>query len=148
MNFVRLLAMVAALGAAAVNAAYVPPEIVEPPALVEVIDQTGTWDTPQEILDTAAGYAAPGDKIVVVGNVRDVPEHRTGTGYVYIVRDVGTVLNADGDGRVDGYPAGHDYISYRGMGFAPGDRVATYTIMNPETDWCDDDMGRWDYLLG
>lgn len=148
MDFVRLLAMVAALAAAAVNAAYVPPEIVEPPALVEVIDETGTWDTPQEILDTAAGYAAPGDKIVVVGNVRDVPEHRTGSGFVYIVRDTGTVLNADGDGRADGYPEGHDYISYRGMGFAPGGRVITYTLMNPETDWCDDDLGRWDYLLG
>ena len=148
MDFVRLLAMVAALAAAAVNAAYVPPEIVEPPALVEVIDDTGTWDTPQDILDMAAGYAAPGDKIVVVGNVRDVPEHRTGTGFVYIVRDVGTVLNADGDGRVDGYPEGHDYISYRGLGFATGDRVVTYTLMNPETDWCDDDLGRWDYLVG
>ena len=140
------------MGSAAMAAGIIaeqPAGIIEDaPELLEVIDETGTLDTPQEILDTAAGYAAPGDKIVVVGNVHDVPEHRTGSGCVYVVRDVGTVLNADGDGRVDGYPEGHDYISYRGTGFEPGDRVITYTIMNPETDWCDDDLGRWDYLVG
>lgn len=73
--------------------------------------------------------------------------HRKGT--VIIERAIGKVINNSKDGRVlnQGGNTEYDYISYRGVDCKKGDIIVTYLLYNPENNYCDDIVARWDYVL-
>lgn len=79
----------------------------------------------------------------------DLLENRMGT--VIIERCVGVVLNEAGDGRVlNGGKDMGDYIAYRRLGFpvSAGDIIVTYLVFNPENNYCDDIVARFDFPTG
>lgn len=125
-------------------------EQAESPEVFEVIDETGMWDCPQWVLDEAAGYASPGDVIVIIDSAKRIESgimNRVGSGKIIIDRCVGTVLNDEGDGALDGFPEDHNYISYAHMDFpvSVGDRIVTFGLYNPENNYEDDIIARWDF---
>jgi len=65
---------------------------------------------------------------------------------LYIEITTGTQINAKGDGKVD-TDDWHDYISYKRCGFKKGDRIRTYCIFNPYTQWEDDIVERYDEVI-
>ena len=70
-------------------------------------------------------------------------------GAILIERTIGVVLNEDGDGRIlntdDEY---YNYISYNSVeDVYPGDVILTYFIYNPDTDYIDDILLRFDYVI-
>lgn len=66
----------------------------------------------------------------------------------YVVEvSTGTVLDAEGNGRLDLDPP-YNYISYRRTGFEPGTRVVTYCVYERFSDGVDDIIARYDYRLG
>lgn len=77
--------------------------------------------------------------------------HRRGK--VLIERVIGRVKNAKGDGKVinagGNREYGYGYICYKGYikDFQPGDVIVSYLLYNPETEWHDDIIARWDYKL-
>lgn len=63
----------------------------------------------------------------------------------YVVEvSVGTVLDNDGNGRLDLDPP-YNYISYRRLGFEPGTRIVTYCVYDLHSDGVDDVIARYDY---
>lgn len=62
---------------------------------------------------------------------------------LYIEITTGKQINAKGDGKVD-TDDWHNYISYKRCGFKKGDRIRTYCIFNPYTQWEDDIIERYD----
>lgn len=66
----------------------------------------------------------------------------------YVVEvSTGTVLDAEGNGRLDLDPP-YNYISYKRLGFEPGTRVVTYCVYERFSDGVDDIIARYDYRLG
>lgn len=66
----------------------------------------------------------------------------------YVVEvSTGTVLDAEGNGRVDLDPP-YNYISYARLGFPAGTRVVTYAVYALHSDGEDDIIARYDYRLG
>ena len=66
----------------------------------------------------------------------------------YVVEvSTGTVLDSDGNGRLD-LDSPYNYISYRRTGFEPGARVVTYSVYERFSDGVDDIIARYDYRLG
>lgn len=68
---------------------------------------------------------------------------------VIVEREIGIVLNAEGDGRVINIDGEYNYISYRHVGFdAPENTViVTYIVFTPDSGGEDDFMGRWDFPI-
>lgn len=65
----------------------------------------------------------------------------------YVVEvSTGTVLDAEGNGRLDLDPP-YNYISYKRLGFEPGTRVVTYCVYERFSDGVDDIIARYDYPL-
>ena len=65
----------------------------------------------------------------------------------YVVEvSTGTVLDAEGNGRLDLDPP-YNYISYKKLGFEPGTRVVTYCVYERLSDGVDDIIARYDYRL-
>ena len=62
---------------------------------------------------------------------------------LYIEITTGKQINAKGDGKVD-TDDWHNYISYKRCRFKKGDRIRTYCIFNPYTQWEDDIIERYD----
>ena len=78
-----------------------------------------------------------------------LPEDRHGQ--VYVVVHVGIVLDEAGNGRLIGPHVDpvYNYISYRDVKDAePGDLIYTFDIMNPESNYCDDIIYRYDVIHG
>ena len=66
----------------------------------------------------------------------------------YVVEvSTGTVLDAEGNGRLDLDPP-YNYISYKKLGFPAGTRVVTYCVYERFSDGVDDIIARYDYRLG
>ena len=65
---------------------------------------------------------------------------------IYVEIMTGTQLN-EKDGKIDTIDDYYNYISYNGCGFKPGDKIRTYCIFNPYTQWEDDVTERYDELM-
>ena len=65
---------------------------------------------------------------------------------LYIEYFTGTQLNADGDGAID-INSYYNYVSYRRCGFHTGDKIRTYCVYNPYTNYVDDISERYDELI-
>lgn len=78
-------------------------------------------------------------------------EHRSGSGEVIVERCVGRVLNENLDGVILDAPDAGNYISYRSyQGNDPiceGTLMITYLVYNPETNYCDDIIDRYDCVV-
>jgi hypothetical protein len=77
----------------------------------------------------------------------DILENRNGR--IIIETIIGEVLNDAGDGRImnPAIPT-QDYICYAGLeGVYPGDIILTYCIYNPDNNYTDDIMLRFDYII-
>lgn len=67
---------------------------------------------------------------------------------LYILIDYGTCLDYEGNGRIDTIDPVYNYISYRHInGIKPGDRIVTYEVMNPYSNYDDDIAERYDAFL-
>ncbi len=74
-------------------------------------------------------------------------ESRVDWDWFVVEVSTGTVLDAEGNGRLDLDPP-YNYISYRRTGFEPGARVVTYCVYARFSDGVDDIIARYDYRLG
>lgn len=89
-----------------------------------------------------------------IGTVREYDaENLTGdilrdrNGDIIIEKMIGTVINRKGDGRLMGVGK-YNYISYKGVkGIRKGDVVLTVVIYNPGTNYEDDIVERFDYII-
>lgn len=70
-------------------------------------------------------------------------------GKIIIEKCIGVVENSDGDGRVlNCVDPDYYYISYRSVeDFQEGDTILTYFIYNPDTNYADDILERFDYVI-
>lgn len=70
-------------------------------------------------------------------------------GKIIIEKCIGVVENSDGDGRVlNCANPDYYYISYRSVeDFQEGDTILTYFIYNPDTNYTDDILERFDYVI-
>lgn len=74
----------------------------------------------------------------------EILENRNGT--LIIERCIGKCADIDGNGYVLEFP--DEYISYKNVeNVKPGDTILTYFIYNPNTNYADDIMYRYDYVL-
>lgn len=74
-------------------------------------------------------------------------ENRNGS--IIIEKTIGIVLNDEGDGKIlntdDDY---YNYINYsRVEGAKEGDIILTYCVYNPDTNYVDDILLRFDYII-
>ncbi len=78
----------------------------------------------------------------------DVLQHRNGK--VIIERCVGVVISNVKDGKIlNTANTAHNYISYTGVkGAEKGDKIVTYFVYNPKTNYEDDILERYDYIKG
>jgi len=74
---------------------------------------------------------------------------RNRNGHIIIEKTIGKVTNDDLDGRILNYISrDYDYISYKNVeGAKKGDIILTYSIYNPDTDYEDDIIARYDYII-
>lgn len=73
---------------------------------------------------------------------------RNRNGDIIIEKMIGTVINRKGDGRLMGVGNKYNYISYKGVkGIRKGDVVLTICIYNPGTNYEDDIVERFDYII-
>lgn len=74
---------------------------------------------------------------------------RNRNGHIIIEKTIGKVTNDDLDGRILNYiRRDYDYISYKNVeGAKKGDIILTYSIYNPDTDYEDDIIARYDYII-
>lgn len=70
-------------------------------------------------------------------------------GKIIIEKCIGVVENSDGDGRIlNCADPDYYYISYRSVeDFQEGDTILTYFIYNPDTNYVDDILERFDYVI-
>lgn len=70
-------------------------------------------------------------------------------GKIIIEKCIGVVENSDGDGRIlNCADPDYYYISYRSVeDFQEGDTILTYFIYNPDTNYADDILERFDYVI-
>lgn len=70
-------------------------------------------------------------------------------GKIIIEKCIGVVENSDGDGKVlNCADPDYYYISYRSVeDFQEGDTILTYFIYNPDTNYADDILERFDYVI-
>ena len=73
---------------------------------------------------------------------------RSRNGDIIIEKMIGTVTNRKGDGKLMGVGNKYNYISYKGVkGIRKGDVVLTIVIYNPSTNFEDDIIERFDYII-
>lgn len=70
-------------------------------------------------------------------------------GKLIIERIIGVVENPDGDGKIlNPNNPEQNYICYAGIdGIQEGDVIATYCIYNPDNNYIDDIIERFDYVI-
>ncbi len=70
-------------------------------------------------------------------------------GKIIIEQCIGIVENENGDGRIlNCADPDYSYISYRSVeDIQKGDIILTYCIYNPDTNFVDDVMARFDYVI-
>ena len=76
-------------------------------------------------------------------------ESREINGKLIVERLYGVVLNEQGDGELLDCKTEFNYISYRSIidSVNVGDVICTYVIYNPENDYVDDIIERWDWTV-
>jgi phosphate-selective porin len=78
-------------------------------------------------------------------------ENRTEDDVLIIERCVGEVINDKGDGKVLNVSNQWNYICYEGHlpeeSEKAGTKVVTYLVYNPDTNYTDDVMERYDYVV-
>lgn len=67
-------------------------------------------------------------------------------GKLIIEKCVGTVLDNEKNGAIQNADSDYNYISYADVDCTKGDSVITYLIYNPETNYTDDVIERFDYV--
>lgn len=67
-------------------------------------------------------------------------------GKLIIEKCVGTVLDDKKNGAIQNADSDYNYISYADVDCTKGDTVTTYLIYNPETNYTDDVIERFDYV--
>lgn len=67
-------------------------------------------------------------------------------GKLIIEKCVGTVSDNEKNGIIQNADSDYNYISYADVDCAKGDTVTTYLIYNPETNYIDDVIERFDYV--
>lgn len=79
----------------------------------------------------------------------EILSDRSENGIIIIEKIIGIVLNSDGDGKIlNTTDEQFDYISYKYVnGVQEGDIILTYCIYNPDTDYTDDIINRFDYII-
>lgn len=69
-------------------------------------------------------------------------------GKIIIEKTIGRVENSDGDGKIINTKSRNNYISYKYVEDAEvGDIILTYCIYNPDTEYEDDIIARFDYII-
>jgi hypothetical protein len=76
---------------------------------------------------------------------------RTKQEAIIVERCVGKVVNSKGDGKILNANENFDYICYEGHlpeeSEKTGTKVVTYLVYNPDTNYIDDIMNRYDYVV-
>lgn len=67
-------------------------------------------------------------------------------GKLIIEKCVGKVLDDEKNGAIQNADSDYNYISYADVDCTKGDTVTTYLIYNPETNYTDDVIERFDYV--
>lgn len=67
-------------------------------------------------------------------------------GKLIIEKCVGKVLDNEKNGAIQNADSDYNYISYADVDCTKGDTVTTYLIYNPETNYTDDVIERFDYV--
>lgn len=67
-------------------------------------------------------------------------------GKLIIEKCVGTVLDDEKNGAIQNADSDYNYISYTDVDCTKGDSVITYLIYNPDTNYTDDVIERFDYV--
>lgn len=67
-------------------------------------------------------------------------------GKLIIEKCVGKVLDNEKNGAIQNADSDYNYISYADVDCTKGDTVITYLIYNPETNYTDDVIERFDYV--
>lgn len=67
-------------------------------------------------------------------------------GKLIIEKCEGTVLDDEKNGAIQNADSDYNYISYTDVDCTKGDTIVTYLIYNPETNYTDDVIERFDYV--
>lgn len=67
-------------------------------------------------------------------------------GKLIIEKCVGTVIDDEKNGAIQNADSDYNYISYANVDCAKGDTITTYLIYNPNTNYTDDVIERFDYV--
>lgn len=67
-------------------------------------------------------------------------------GKLIIEKCIGTVTDDEKNGAIQNTDSDYNYISYADVDCTKGDSVITYLIYNPETNYTDDVIERFDYV--
>lgn len=88
------------------------------------------------------------DNICQVYNSSDLTEDILANrqGKLIIEKCVGTVLDDEKNGAIQNADSDYNYISYADVDCAKGDTITTYLIYNPNTNYTDDVIERFDYV--
>lgn len=77
-----------------------------------------------------------------------VLETRVEQKLLVVERSVGVVTSIDPDGRVNGKTKEGFSLCYTGVeGAEVGAKIVSYFVYNPENDYVDDIVYRWDYVI-
>lgn len=161
-SFIITLAMVVALAACGAGNNETPADTIGttsfPDSVYEVNGQQVEFEfygiEDAFILELSEQYGSD-TRLAVYGTdelTAEILEHRTESDEIIIERCIGIVTNTDraGDGKIlntnDDY---YNYISYSGVDFEiySGTIILSYFIYNPGTDYTDDIIERYDFVL-
>ena len=67
-------------------------------------------------------------------------------GELIIEKCVGTVIDDEKNGAIQNADSDYNYISYADVDCTKGDTITTYLIYNPETNYTDDVIKRFDFV--
>lgn len=67
-------------------------------------------------------------------------------GKLIIEKCVGTVIDDEKNGAIQNADSDYNYISYADVDCAKGDTITTYLIYNPENNYTDDVVERFDFI--
>ena len=67
-------------------------------------------------------------------------------GKLIIEKCIGTVIDDEKNGAIQNVDSDYNYISYADVDCAKGDTIITYLIYNPETNYTDDVIKRFDFV--
>ena len=77
----------------------------------------------------------------------EILENRT-PDTIIVERCIGVVTSTNGDGTLIYSDMEFNYIYYSTVRFSPWDVVVTYNVYNPETQYTDDVIFRFDFKIG